>query len=67
MVVSKGQATGMCAIKMGNYTFLKTAKGPKLYPPRPVLSQAKKIESKAHIRGPWFSPRVPKGCPHPHP
>ena len=27
MVVSKGQATGMCAIKMGNYTFLKTAKG----------------------------------------
>ena len=26
---NKGQATGMCAIKMGNYTFLKNRQGPK--------------------------------------
>ena len=31
VIISKGQATGMCAIKMGNYTFLKTARGgPKI-------------------------------------
>ena len=29
VIISKGQATGMCAIKMGNYTFLKNRQGPK--------------------------------------
>ena len=44
MIISEGQATGKCAIKMGNYTFLKTAKGAQkifINPLKSELSQTK--------------------------